>query len=109
VETAGLSLADVAGMEQVKARLEAAFLNAGIPALSIWNGEHSGDGKRSGSQVFADYMRDVHHTPRDSIDQAIDWQAAATEVRFVFVLGDQVAGDQDRPRFNSTAFFTTTP
>jgi Zn-dependent M28 family amino/carboxypeptidase len=81
------------------------FLRAGIPAVSIFNGEDSGDGKRTGSQVFADYMRDVHHTPKDSIDQAIDWSAAVVEACFALALGQRVANDPERPRFKSGAPF----
>ena len=81
------------------------FLRNGIPAVSIFNGEKSGDGTRSGAQVFNDYMRDVHHTPRDSFDQAIDWNAAVTEVRFAFTLGKRLAGEMQRPRLKPNAFF----
>lgn len=81
------------------------FLSAGIPAVSVINGEGSGDGKRTGTQVFADYMRDIHHTPKDSIDQAIDWNAATTEARFAFFLGQEIGNDRERPRMDASAFF----
>jgi len=81
------------------------FLNAGIPALSVFNGEASGGNNMTGSEIFAAYMRDIHHTPKDSINQAIDWNAAATESRFVFLLGEQVANDANRPHLNEKAFF----
>lgn len=83
------------------------FLSAGIPAVSVINGEGSGDGKRTGLEIFADYMRDVHHTPKDSVDQAIDWNAAATEARFVFFLGEQVANETKRPAFKANGLFHT--
>lgn len=83
------------------------FLEAGIPAVSVINGQGSGDGKRTGDQIFADYMRDIHHTPKDSIDQAIDWNAAATEARFVFLLGEHVANNAKRPAFTPNALFHT--
>ncbi|HEY6844359.1 MAG TPA: M20/M25/M40 family metallo-hydrolase, partial [Thermoanaerobaculia bacterium] len=85
------------------------FLNDGIPAVSIFNGEASGDGKRSGSEIWAEYFRNVHHTPKDSIDQPIDWQAAVTEARFAYALGARVANDPGRPHFNAKAFFTQAP
>ncbi len=85
------------------------FLEAGIPAVSLMNGERSGDGKRTGTQIWADYMRDIHHTPKDSIDQALDWSAAVTEARFAVVLGDEVADAAGRPRMKNTAFFTSPP
>lgn len=85
------------------------FLNAGIPALSVINGVNSGDGKRSGNEIWADYMRNIHHTPKDSMDQALDWNAAVTEARFAFLLGDEIAQSKDRPKLNADAFFVSTP
>jgi len=85
------------------------FLNGGIPAISIFNGNASGDGKRSGAEIWTDYFRNVHHTPNDSIDQAIDWNAAVTETRFAFRLGARIANDAERPRFNGRAFFAHAP
>ncbi|HJT15793.1 MAG TPA: M28 family peptidase, partial [Thermoanaerobaculia bacterium] len=81
------------------------FLNDGIPAVSIFNGNASGDGKRTGAEIWTEYFRDVHHTPKDSIDQPIDWNAAVTEARFAFELGERVANDRERPHFNDKAFF----
>jgi Zn-dependent M28 family amino/carboxypeptidase len=85
------------------------FLSDGIPAVSIFNGNASGDGKRSGAEIWTEYFRNVHHTPQDSIDQPIDWNAAVTEARFAFALGERVANDRERPRFNDNAFFIRTP
>ena len=81
------------------------FLSAGIPAVSVMNGEASGDQQRTGTQIWADYMGHIHHTPQDSIDQKLDWSAATTEAKFAFLLAEHVADDAQRPTFNNSAFF----
>lgn len=58
------------------------FMRLGVPSVFLFNGRNSGDGKRTGGQVVDDWLRTIHHTPKDTIDQGIDWDAAASYVRF---------------------------
>jgi hypothetical protein len=81
------------------------FLVHGVPSLSLINGVQSGDGSRSGTQLLTEWLRDVHHTPRDTIDQAIDWDAAVTCARLNFLIGKRVANAADRPAWIGHPFF----
>jgi hypothetical protein len=47
----------------------------------------------------------VHHTPRDRIDQGIDWDAGVTYARANFLIGYRVAIQTERPRWKGRYFF----
>jgi len=81
------------------------FMRRGIPGLMLFTGIASGDGAgRDGSRVLRDWLGRIHHTPRDVVDQAIDWNAAVTYARANFLIGRAVANGE-RPRWNGTYFF----
>lgn len=81
------------------------FLVHGVPSLSLINGVQSGDSGRSGTQLLTEWLRDVHHTPRDTIDQEIDWDAAVTCARLNFLIVKHVANAADRPTWIGRPFF----
>jgi hypothetical protein len=81
------------------------FMRGGVPGVFLLNGMKSGDGKRTGGQVVSEWIRDIHHTPKDTIDQGIDWDSAVSYVRLNFLIGYNVANDAKRPQWNGHYFF----
>jgi hypothetical protein len=69
------------------------FLLAGIPPLWI------------GAALADDWMRTHYHTPRDDMQQPIDWDAATTYARFVFLTAHLAAENSKRPEWNRGEFF----
>ena len=78
---------------------------AGVPAVMLFTGKGSGDGRRDGSQVLREWLGTRHHTPRDAIGQGIDWSAGVTYARANFLIGYQVANQVERPRWKGSTFF----
>jgi Zn-dependent M28 family amino/carboxypeptidase len=81
------------------------FLRRGIPAVMLFNGQASGGNGQDGSAVIRQWLGRVHHTPRDRIDQGIDWNAGVTYVRANFLIGYEVANAKERPRLKGRYFF----
>jgi len=81
------------------------FMRRGVPGVMLFTGIASGDGAgRDGSRVLRDWLANIHHTPRDVTDQAIDWNAAVTYARADFLIG-YAAAEGERPRWNGAYFF----
>lgn len=85
------------------------FLRRGIPAVMLFNGQASGGNGQDGSAVIRQWLGRVHHTPRDRIDQGIDWNAGVTYARANFLIGYEVANAKERPRLKGRYFFQDEP
>lgn len=88
------------------------FMRQGIPAVMLFNGRQSGDRGRDGSTMLRQWLGNVHHTPRDTYDQGIDWGAGVSYAKANFLIGYEVATAAERPRWKGNLFFlerTTTP
>ncbi|MGA2000996.1 MAG: M20/M25/M40 family metallo-hydrolase [Terriglobales bacterium] len=81
------------------------FMVMGVPGVFFFNGVNSGDGKRSGGQVINDWLGTVHHTPKDTVGQGINWDAAVSYTRLNFLVGYDVANDSKRPQWTGHYFF----
>lgn len=81
------------------------FMRMGVPGVFFFNGMNSGDGKRTGGQVINDWLGTVHHTPKDTIDQGINWDAAVSYARLNFLVGYDVANNSKRPQWTGHYFF----
>jgi hypothetical protein len=67
------------------------FIQAGIPAINFVFGYRPGT---ESERIYRQWYRDGYHTPKDDLNQQIDWRAAADFNRFFYTLVDRVA-DQD--------------
>jgi hypothetical protein len=82
------------------------FIRKGIPSLFIKSGfmtVPSDTVDRSRSDV--DWRRTTYHTPHDDMNQAFDFDAAATHVKLNFLIGLLVCEDGTRPAWNKDDFF----
>jgi Zn-dependent M28 family amino/carboxypeptidase len=82
------------------------FIRKGIPSLFIKSGFMtipSDTVDRSRSDV--DWRRTTYHTPQDDMNQAFDFDAAATHVKLNFLIGLLICNDPARPGWNKEDFF----
>ena len=85
------------------------FMRRGIPAVMLFNGQQSGDKGRDGSTMLRQWLASVHHTPRDTYEQGIDWGAGVSYARANFLIGYEVATATERPRWKGNYFFMEHP
>ena len=71
----------------------APFLLTGIPALWI------------GAALTDEWMRTRYHTPKDDMDQPLDFEAAVSYTKLVFTTGYLAAQTSWRPEWNTDEFF----
>ncbi len=81
------------------------FLRRGIPAVMLFNGQQSGDKGRDGAMMLRQWLGNVHHTPRDTYEQGIDWGAGVSYAKANFLIGYEVATATERPRWKGNYFF----
>ncbi|MBS1659679.1 MAG: M28 family peptidase [Bacteroidetes bacterium] len=82
------------------------FIRKGIPALFIKSGfmtVASDTVDRSKSDVG--WRSTTYHTPKDDMSQAFDFDAAATHVKYNFLIGLLVSENAARPTWNKGDFF----
>lgn len=81
------------------------FMRHGIPAVMLFNGRASGGDGKDGSTVLRQWLAGVHHSPRDRMDQGIDWNAGVTYARANFLIGYSIANQPEKPRWRGRYFF----
>ena len=47
----------------------------------------------------------IYHTPKDNMDQPLNFESAAKSTRLNFLVGYEVAQQEQRPAWNSRDFF----
>ncbi len=70
------------------------FLQAGIPATNFVFGYRPGT---ESERIYRQWYREGYHTPKDDLQQRIDWKAAADFNRFYYALVARVAGQDAAP------------
>ena len=70
------------------------FLQAGIPAVNFVFGYRPGT---ESERIYRQWYREGYHTPKDDLNQRIDWKAAADFNRFYYALVARVAGQDAAP------------
>lgn len=81
------------------------FMRRSIPAVMLFNGQESGAGGRDGSTMLRQWLGNVHHTPRDTYEQGIDWSAGVSYAKANFLIGYEVATATERPKWKGSYFF----
>ncbi len=79
------------------------FVKKGIPSTFLFSGFDAGE--KDGRAQLMDWMANVHQTPRDDMDQAFDFEAAADLARVTMLVVTDVANAEERPRWNAGDFF----
>jgi hypothetical protein len=74
------------------------FLQAGIPATNFVFGYRPGT---ESERIYRQWYREGYHTPKDDLQQRIDWKAAADFNRFYYALVARVAGQDAAPAWKA--------
>ncbi|MFN0181197.1 MAG: M28 family peptidase [Gemmatimonadales bacterium] len=85
-----------------------AFMRRGIPGVMLFGGPKSGKDGKDGVAVMREYFDRVHHTPRDRLEQAIDWGAGVRYAEANLSIGYSIANRAERPRWKGRFFFHQT-
>jgi hypothetical protein len=74
------------------------FLQAGIPATNFVFGYRPGT---ESERIYRQWYREGYHTPKDDLNQRIDWKAAADFNRLYYALVARVAGQDAAPSWKA--------
>lgn len=74
------------------------FLQADIPAINFVFGFQPGS---ESERIYRQWYREGYHTPKDDLEQKIDWAAAAKFNRFYYRLVAKVADGETKPTWNA--------
>jgi Zn-dependent M28 family amino/carboxypeptidase len=82
------------------------FVKQGVPAVFPVTGFKSTDSKINPGAIFAKWETERYHEPGDDMQQpGLMFDEAAKYGRFVFLCGDLIADDPQRPTWNKGDFF----
>jgi len=81
------------------------FVQAGIPAVSLFPGFATGDPKIDGAKLFYDWMGSTYHGRKDDLSQPFDFAAGVTFARLNYRIGRRVADATAAPRWTRPDFF----
>ncbi|MEI2457320.1 M20/M25/M40 family metallo-hydrolase [Lysobacter firmicutimachus] len=82
-----------------------AFIRAGIPAVYLTGGIQAQAAGTDGRAVLREFLRERYHQPGDDVSQPIQYADAARLARLNARIGQRVADDPERPRWNRGDFF----
>jgi len=84
------------------------FVLQGVPAVDITDGVKASDPKVDGLAVIKTWLITRYHTPLDNMDQPLDYDSAAKVSGLNFLVGYELAQQDQRPTWNRGDFFGTT-
>ena len=84
------------------------FVLQGIPAVQIIDGVKASDPKVNGLAVIKKWLTTQYHTPLDNMDQRLDYDSAAKASGLNFLVGYELAQQDQPPAWNKGDFFGST-
>lgn len=84
------------------------FVKQGVPAVFLVPGLKSADPDVDGSKQFGKFISTHYHKPGDDFSQPFNWKAATKFTEVNFQIGQTLANQLDRPRWNDGDFFGKT-
>jgi hypothetical protein len=84
------------------------FIRRGIPAIYIGPGYKPADANVNAEAAFAEWLRTRYHSPKDDLEQPVDWTAALLLTEFDYRLGLMAANRDERPHWKPGDFFGET-
>ena len=81
------------------------FVRAGVPSLNVEFGYTATDPRIDGHKFVNDWIAKRYHAPSDDMSQPMDARGIAQLMRMNFLIGLDVAQQQERPRWNAGDFF----
>ena len=83
------------------------FVLLGIPAVVFWDGGSSTNPQINGVAMVKKYLTTRYHTPLDNMDQPLDYESGAKTAGFTFLVGYEIAQQDQPPTWNKDDFFGT--
>ncbi|HEY0139533.1 MAG TPA: M20/M25/M40 family metallo-hydrolase [Thermoanaerobaculia bacterium] len=84
------------------------FVRRGIPAIYLDSGYKAVDPKINMQHEMEEWMRMRYHSPKDDLDQKLDYSAALPVAELAYRLGVSAAERTQRPRWKTGDFFGET-
>lgn len=84
------------------------FVLQGIPAVDITDGVKASDANVDGLEVIKKWLTKQYHTPLDNMEQPLDYESAAKGTGLNFLVGYELAQQDQPPAWNSGDFFGMT-
>jgi Zn-dependent M28 family amino/carboxypeptidase len=81
------------------------FVRQGVPAVNVTEGMKTVDPALDGRKISDAWERTIYHTPKDDMNQPLNFDAATKFMRVNFSVGYLVAQEQQRPAWNNGDFF----
>ena len=81
------------------------LVRRGVPAVAIMEGFKSADPKVNGEEVLKKWLVTMYHTPKDDMNQPLNFESAAKSTQLNFLVGYEVAQQAQRPTWNTGDFF----
>lgn len=81
------------------------FVRQGVPGVAITEGFKAVDPKINGKDVSLEWERARYHTPKDDMQQPLNFEAAAKLTRVDFAVGYLIAQQDQKPSWNRGDFF----
>lgn len=81
------------------------FVKMGIPAIYLIGGFNSTDPDIDGEALFRDHVKNYYHEPSDDLSRPVDWDSARRFARAHTRMGQAIANEAERPRWNEGDFF----
>lgn len=81
------------------------FVRQGIPSLYFAESIGSSDPEIDGRAVIDTFTADHYHKPSDDLTRPIDWDTALRFARGAARVGNRIAMDPERPKWNEGDFF----
>lgn len=79
-----------------------------MPATFFFEGFKTVDPKLDGKKIMHDWEAKIYHTPKDDMNQPLNFGAAARISRLNFLVGYFLAQADQRPQWNPGDFFGKT-
>jgi hypothetical protein len=84
------------------------FVRQGVPAVFLSEGFKTVDANLDGKKITLDWEANVYHTPKDDMNQRLNFVAAARSTRMNFLVGYLASQNEERPKWNPGDFFGKT-
>jgi hypothetical protein len=81
------------------------FVRQGVPAVDVTEGFKAVDPKINGKDALLQWERTRYHTPKDDMQQPLNFEAATKLARVDFAIGYVLAQQDQRPAWNRADFF----
>lgn len=81
------------------------FVKRGVPAIGLSAGYKAVDPNVDAYQLIVTWIENVYHTPKDDMNQPLDFREGIKIARFGYLIGEMVADAPSRPRWKAGDFF----